>query len=573
MKKRNTPQRIILKLREGSLTDQGFSASIESGEEGSQPTERNEGHLPAHPEILEVFSKWQTAFEIIAGVRRIEPKCPPQTFSCEESADVLKKSLNDWLNRGDREEWRKIRDFLMTQATKHNVEEGKGEVTRIIVQTNDSELWQLPWSALDLSRLGIKAEIAFSLSEWKGKTERLPKGTKVRILVVLGNSGNLDTDFDRQLLQATPHAKITVLKQPSKAELLEQLRSDAGWHIFFFAGHSGTVKEEHIGQFEINEEEILTIEDLKNCFTTAIENGLQLAIFNSCDGVGLAKQLAELNLPQSIVMRLPVPDEVAKKFLQLFLERFAKQGKSLYAAVYETRGILEDEFKQYPGVGWLPMLCQNPAVVAGSWEEWTRIPKVVWFGVFLVTTATVISLASWLYQPFLLDELLTPLKVEISSANYIAFNDETRQQKPLAGGKLYSKDQYRIEITNNAKTDRYIYAYQLSNTKNGLEILDLMKLFDVAHYIGGQQEWVILPPSNNGLEITGEAGTEKICVLAFQQTNLYLDGLSVDHKGHVTGHQKLQYIFFRDVNNYLEEQCSKETSGMFTFKSMGERKG
>ena len=41
----------------------------------------------------------------------------------------------------------------------------------------------------------------------------------------------------------------------------------------------------------------------------AIGCGLQLAVFNSCDGLGLARELEALHIPQMIVMQEPVPGE------------------------------------------------------------------------------------------------------------------------------------------------------------------------------------------------------------------------------------------------------------------------
>jgi hypothetical protein len=52
----------------------------------------------------------------------------------------------------------------------------------------------------------------------------------------------------------------------------------------------------------------------------AITQGLKLAIFNSCDGLGLADYLTDLQIPQTIFMREPVPDRVAHEFLKNFLE-------------------------------------------------------------------------------------------------------------------------------------------------------------------------------------------------------------------------------------------------------------
>ena len=82
----------------------------------------------------------------------------------------------------------------------------------------------------------------------------------------------------------------------------------------------------------LNENESLTISDLKYALIKAVENGLKLAIFNSCDGLAIAQELASLNIPRMIVMREPVPDKVAQEFLKHFLLYFAS-GKSFHLAV------------------------------------------------------------------------------------------------------------------------------------------------------------------------------------------------------------------------------------------------
>ncbi|MHC5597349.1 MAG: CHASE2 domain-containing protein, partial [Nostoc sp.] len=100
----------------------------------------------------------------------------------------------------------------------------------------------------------------------------------------------------------------------------------------------------------------------------AIENGLQLAIFNSCDGLGLARELADLQIPQIIVMREPVPDQVAKEFLKYFLQGFAG-GESLYQSVRQARERLQGLEDRFPCATWLPMICQNPAQIPPTWDE------------------------------------------------------------------------------------------------------------------------------------------------------------------------------------------------------------
>ena len=74
------------------------------------------------------------------------------------------------------------------------------------------------------------------------------------------------------------------------------------------------------GRFYINKTESLTVEELKQGFKLAVSSGLQLAIINSCDGLGIARQLEDLGIPQTIVMREPVCDRVAQDFLKYFLQ-------------------------------------------------------------------------------------------------------------------------------------------------------------------------------------------------------------------------------------------------------------
>jgi hypothetical protein len=82
----------------------------------------------------------------------------------------------------------------------------------------------------------------------------------------------------------------------------------------------------------------LTTSDLKYALKTAVEKGLKIAVFNSCDGLGLARELADLKIPQILVMREPVPDKVAQEFLKYFLIAYAR-GESFYLAVKEARSI------------------------------------------------------------------------------------------------------------------------------------------------------------------------------------------------------------------------------------------
>ena len=95
---------------------------------------------------------------------------------------------------------------------------------------------------------------------------------------------------------------------------------------------------------------------------------MKQAIFNSCDGLGLAQQLQDLHIPQVIVMREPVPDVVAQEFLKHFLSEFSS-GQSLYAAMRLARERLQGLEEEYPCATWLPTICQNPAESSMIWSH------------------------------------------------------------------------------------------------------------------------------------------------------------------------------------------------------------
>jgi energy-coupling factor transporter ATP-binding protein EcfA2 len=122
----------------------------------------------------------------------------------------------------------------------------------------------------------------------------------------------------------------------------------------------------------------LTISELQEGLKKAKSRGLQLAIFNSCDGMGLALKLQELRIPQVIVMREPVPDEVAHKFLRYFLEEYVQGQQSLYLAERSARLRLEEGQQAiFLGASWLPVIFQLPAAAPPTWQDLGRRPTTL----------------------------------------------------------------------------------------------------------------------------------------------------------------------------------------------------
>jgi CHASE2 domain-containing sensor protein len=345
---------------EGSF-EQGFPVILRISEDGAlaETGIQIPGKLPPAPNILESFKNWQSAYRQSVMVHsRIKAK-PAQitNVSYRELGDEVAECLNDWLNAESRE-WQKIRDGL--QRSLSDTDE-----IQFIIQTNDKRLRQLPWHLWNFFEDYSKAEVVLSASEYQPPKKSLTKhsSTKVRILAILGNSQGIDIEKDRAFLeQLSDKAQTKFLVEPQLEELNDQLW-EHGWDIFFFAGHSSSQEK---GLLQLNQTDAITLDQLRYALKKAIERGLRLAIFNSCDGLGLAQQLSDLHIPQVIVMREPIPDVVAEEFLRHFLADFSG-GQSLYASVRTARERLQRLESKFPCATWLPVICQNPAEAPMTW--------------------------------------------------------------------------------------------------------------------------------------------------------------------------------------------------------------
>ncbi|MBD1838222.1 CHASE2 domain-containing protein [Coleofasciculus sp. FACHB-64] len=351
---------VVIKLWSGSF-EEGFPVSLQIGNDGERPSIESVGMLPPAPEIPQHYTIWTTAYRRLGVPYRLEAKISQPTNvakidDCSLAANVLRDRLNVWLNS---EPFRAIREKLLEQLV-------PADEIRFIIQTEDVQLRKLPWHLWELCDRYPKAEIALSAPVYERVEQLSSPIEKVRILAILGNSTGINTQADRILLEQLPNAEVRFLVEPQREELTEQLWKQ-GWDILFFAGHSSSQKNGGTGQIYINQTESLSIEELKYGLKKAVERGLKIAIFNSCDGLGLAKDLASLHIPQIIVMREPVPDKVAQEFLKSFLEAFAR-GESFYLAVREARERLQGLEAKFPCATWLPIVCQNPAVLPPTWQ-------------------------------------------------------------------------------------------------------------------------------------------------------------------------------------------------------------
>ena len=353
-------RRAILTLMEGSF-EEGFPAILQISSVGMATAEiQVSGKLPSAPQLWEAFKHWQLSYRQMRIPHRIKPKKGQITnISCHDLGAQLTLCFNDWLNSGFRE-WQKIRDSL--QRYLNSTDE-----IELLIQTSDSRLRQLPWHTWNFLEHYPHAEVALSTSEYRRPQRALPQKRRghVKILAILGDSTGINVEKDRAFLeQLSAQAQTKFLVEPQPDQLNDQLWEQE-WDILFFAGHSSSQEE---GQIWLNQTDSLTIAQLKYALQKAVENGLRLAIVNSCDGLSLGEKLADLQIGQTIVMREPVPDAIAQAFLKYFLAAFTG-GQSLSASVREARQRLLIFENQFPYASWLPVIFAHPGEVSPTWQE------------------------------------------------------------------------------------------------------------------------------------------------------------------------------------------------------------
>jgi hypothetical protein len=361
-------KRVILRL-EGDI-QKGFRVGLELGQQGEQPEVEMQGRLPSLPNLPQNLDRWQLLYRNLGVPTRLKPKSVNRYTDndwlsttqrrpldeCRRSADVLQKNLVNWL---ESPEFRNINKVVREELN-------RDDTIEIMIRADDPNLRLLPWHLWDFVEHYPKAEIAFgSLDSRKIRRNRKPK-KNVRILAILGNSTGINVESDLQMLYGLPNVALTFLVEPKRQEINDQLW-DQDWDVLFFAGHSETVGSK--GIIHINRDDSLSIEDLRYGLNQAIDKGLQLAIFNSCDGLGLARELEHLHIPQMIVMRQPVPDYVAQEFLKCFLKFYAEQGQPFYVAERRAREWLQGLESEFPCASWLPIIFQNPTEVPPTWME------------------------------------------------------------------------------------------------------------------------------------------------------------------------------------------------------------
>lgn len=385
----------IVDLRFDGSLEQGFRVSCLIKRQFGRSRESNlqdiVGSLPANQQLIELVTSWTDCYQKVSleNSRAIEIH---HVFVGDDNRQALMRVLDEvskifvecfhnWLQSPD------FQEIITGIYTHLSIEDS---LCRILIRSNDDRLQELPWQSWKLLDQYKNTEVAFggfqSQKLWIDQMQTVaqsPVKNAVEILAIFGNSSGIDLSVDRDVLRNLPKANVTFLESKPESPLTCQkvltAIQESNCDILFFAGHSRSFKNENIdgkisdiearsnGLFYINDStEHITADQLWIALRQAVKSGLKLAIFNSCDGLGISRQLNDNYIPQVIVMRELVPDRVAQLFLRRFLLDYTS-GQPLYLAVRSARDSLQlleaakDDLTgvQFPHASWLPVIFQN----------------------------------------------------------------------------------------------------------------------------------------------------------------------------------------------------------------------
>ncbi|NJM58744.1 MAG: CHAT domain-containing protein [Synechococcales cyanobacterium RU_4_20] len=351
---------ILIKIHPGSF-EQGFSVTVEIGEAGRSPHHTLTGELPQAPALEPAYRQWIGCYrrwlqsDLLGRGSRIivvdQVLNVSKIQDCRDAATAFEGQLLSWLDQPA---------VLRLQMQIHRVAK---QPAQVVLQTDDLLLQRFPWELWSLLD-DDDNKFDFAVSHTPKILVKPSFQAPVKILAVLGNSDQINAQADLQWLDKLPQAEVTLLKQPKRQIFNEALR-DQSWGILFFAGHSSG---DAGGQIGLNDTDALSFSELSRGLKQAVQNGLTLAILNSCDGMELAQQLGQAQLPYAVVMRELVPDDVAQLFLGYFLSALGK-GEPLPRAMRTAREQLKEGVEhEFPCASWLPVLCQNAAAPELRWQ-------------------------------------------------------------------------------------------------------------------------------------------------------------------------------------------------------------
>jgi WD40 repeat protein len=323
--------------------------------------------LPNAAQLLAQYQEWQSRY------RRLDPQnhrllsnkavslVPERINDCLDAGAMLQAHLHQWY---DSVGFHSIRDKLAT------VLDPDCEID-IIVRSRSKVLIRLPWNSVLQPVLDRypKAEVRISLEAAMPERDMEPE-LLVSVLSILASAQGIKIDRSKEYLNALPNTESEFIVAPTVTDFTNLL-AQKPWSVVLISSYiSGYLPNNRI---YLNHHDTISIAELKDRLRPAVDKGLKLLVLNCGDGIELASELIDLQIPNLIVMREAVQDQVAQEFVKLLLKAFSG-GKSLQLAVREARERLQSIEKVVPAASWLPVICQP---IPNSQSSWHQIAHIV----------------------------------------------------------------------------------------------------------------------------------------------------------------------------------------------------
>ncbi|GCL51812.1 putative branched-chain amino acid transport system substrate-binding protein [Microcystis aeruginosa NIES-3804] len=378
---------VILKIGEGNFAT-GFSVTLEIRDNHRLIAPFAAGKLVPNLDIADALQNYRRAYyHWVESQPSLGITVPHSMIThaavgdprdnLRKATKTLKDSLNEWLNSS----------YLSSIQNHILFHIGAKSEVRFFIQTNHFDLQQIPWECWNfLHEWCPDVEIALTIQRNPPIINLTPP---IKVLVILGNIdieskhtslclSSLQTLLGNQdkgsLHILSPGLKDTLspknihkilslgLKVPLSTKNIHNELIKNQWDIVVYLGHSQTSSDGHDGVFIIDNNTALSADDnLRDSLETAVKKGLKLVICNSCDGLGIGRQLANIGVPHIIVMKEPIAVRVALRFLEVFLPNFLG-----HKSLQESLTIARQELKLHgfeedaAGSSLLPLLIENP---------------------------------------------------------------------------------------------------------------------------------------------------------------------------------------------------------------------
>ncbi len=282
-----------------------------------------------------------------------------------------------------------LRDsWMMAQAIAQN----QRSVLRLRLGLKGTRLPRLPWEVLHAGDrpLATGTDVAFSRYQLSTRLMRpvqtLPSHLHqpLKILMVISGPSDQETlelaqeasQLQEELRSRSPHEppaiQLTILEQPGREQLTQALEQGQ-YQVFHYAGHSDlgdSGGDVYLVSNKTGLTETLNGDDLAGLL---VNNGVQLAVFNSCRGAytaasdapeegrerNLAEALVKRGIPSVLAMAERIPDEVALTLTRL-LYRNLNQGYPIDLSLSRARQGLISAYGSNQLYWALPVLYLHP---------------------------------------------------------------------------------------------------------------------------------------------------------------------------------------------------------------------